>query len=941
MAPFAPHRALRENTCALLLPLEPIGLAAAPAPRLARQRTIALPLRLVRFCLTAAALLACLLEVAAVSTGRAEGLDAAVAEVAAAEKLRRDRVQVLQKRRAELLTELEAIQASERLGTSQDDAPPRQPASPAPDAAAAADAPPPRPASAALLAAWAKRDLTLPARSASALLVAGACAAGALAGVALLILRCMQARGSESGGSRLVTTPLYPDRLPAWLMWTIYIGTAIGMAFLNFYTVVCIRALVKKKAEAMHWTFDVYSFGAGVLTLVLICMLLAFAALGIIFFLAPDAAGSGAPENKGWLNGSDDMSRMFTWRNLIVRAISTVFSNATGFPVGREGPTVTVGSNLAYCITDHVSTAYARRQIATMTKGERLAAFGSAEESVALAVFLDRDNFKSAKRSACAVGGACGMTMIFDSPVGGIIYMFEEFGLSRWRADMLLSAVAATVSCDILMRLLLEKLGGSHIKDWVIFQVDFDIYYKPKGQNSQSWEWGDVPYFVALACALGPFSALHTHLCLLVGAARQRAMDAIRRQPLAKIVDGMAFAALCALVATFVASLGGCRVRREDGNPHHLDFVRFTCKQEDAHNAVASLLVTPAEAAMKLLISRDFASTFPLQDLLLGFLAYTSLNIGLTGIPVPSGNFTGTMLIGAIVGHMMGILVRDYFPVEDGAKPGVYAMMGSAAMLCGFKRMSLAVVVFIVDCGNDLTLIPPCLLVVTISLVLNRALIDNNFDEEQMVRKGVPYLPPEPPGSLDGHLALDLIDTSGPRLPLRAPSRLLRAATEGARGNDVLPVVRRDGVCVGFTTCVRLQAALMALESERADSEPASAGAPVPPSAGRSESHAGCSDDARLPPSTGVPERSGEGAASDGGRDFAALPGAAEVSLDGLMDPLSCVVPADMPAPRAYAFFANGGVGQAAVISEKGIFLGMITHTSLSNASRKLQHSRG
>ena len=41
-------------------------------------------------------------------------------------------------------------------------------------------------------------------------------------------------------------------------------------------------------------------------------------------------------------------------------------------------------------------------------------------------------------------------------------------------------------------------------------------------------------------------------------------------------------------------------------------------------------------------------------------------------------------------------------------------------MLCGFKQMAVAVVVFITGCANDPNLIPPLMLSVTISLALNQ-----------------------------------------------------------------------------------------------------------------------------------------------------------------------------------------------------------------------------
>ena len=115
-------------------------------------------------------------------------------------------------------------------------------------------------------------------------------------------------------------------------------------------------------------------------------------------------------------------------------------------------------------------------------------------------------------------------------------------------------------------------------------------------------------------------------------------------------------------------------------------------------------------------------------------------------MPVPSGNFTGSMLIGGrraepkltgmqrkdsrtvphlavrLVGRMMGALVRDYGPGMAVSRPetalqhvqiqccacrsGVYAMVGSASMLAGFKQMAVAVVVFITGPRSQIRLGP-------------------------------------------------------------------------------------------------------------------------------------------------------------------------------------------------------------------------------------------
>ncbi|CAE8646828.1 unnamed protein product, partial [Polarella glacialis] len=200
---------------------------------------------------------------------------------------------------------------------------------------------------------------------------------------------------------------------------------------------------------------------------------------------------------------------------------------------------------------------------------------------------------------------------------------------------------------------------------------------------------------------------------------------------------------------------------------------------EGKYNPVASLLLTTSEGAVKRLFSRHNVNEIHFRNELLAFLAYSTLNICLTGVPVPSGNFTGSMLIGGLAGRMMGALVRDYG--QPGvAVSGVYAMVGSAAMLAGFKQMAVAVVVFITGAANDLNLVPPLMLAVTVALMLNKLINERGFDEEQILRKGIPYLGPEPPRLMDRMVALDLRDELPPEalLPPEASIRTVKDALE-------------------------------------------------------------------------------------------------------------------------------------------------------------------
>lgn len=441
-----------------------------------------------------------------------------------------------------------------------------------------------------------------------------------------------------------------------------------------------------------------------------------------------------------------------------------------------------------------------------------------------------------------------------------------------------------------------------------------------------------MPFFVILAAFLGPFSALHTRACLNVASARQKLMTFLQRlQPWAKMVDAIFYAALCALTYTSVSLLANCRTMNDGEEVSVTEFVRYNCK-EGEYNPVASLLLTTSEGAVKRLFSRKNTEAILAKNEFLAFLAYTTLNICLTGVPVPSGNFTGSMLIGGLAGRIMGALVRDYWHGHTGvAVSGVYAMVGSAAMLCGFKQMAVAVVVFITGCCNDLNLIPPLMLSITVALLLNQLINERGFDEEQILRKNIPFLPPEPPKRMDRKIASELLDEL-PKEAILKPDEPLEVVKEALRKTKVsdFPVVRDGKICEGFTTRARLEAAVNSREMDTFATTLTSFD--IQPS--RSMMVGAAAVDVL--------------ASSDGEEHFGRLAAAdlcrQSIDTNNLMLPVGRLAESSphtilehMPAPRLYAMFAKAGVRAACVLTERGAFLGIITRSGLIAATRHFQ----
>lgn len=640
--------------------------------------------------------------------------------------------------------------------------------------------------------------------------------------------------------------------LPHFVMWGITLVVATNMGFANFFTIWVIAFVVEHKFGTLQDVTGHYGAFAGALVLVQICAALAAACMTVIFMFAPKAGNSGAPENKGWLNGNIQPGKLFTFRTLIGRATGTVLANTAGFPLGREGPTVTMGSNLAFLVTKWVATPYVRQLVEVDGRGTR-------------AILVDEERLAHAQRIAGTVGGACGMAMLFDSPIGGILYMFEEITAPSWPLETTLRCFAGTMVCALMSRALLN-LCGSNTKAFVIYA------WSPM---QQPWNWNDVPYFVLLAIFLGPFSAFHTRACLWIVKVR----GVLCSSTVPKIADAILYAALCATVYSWAASMAMCF----DTPPlAQVQSVRYDCP-EGRYNPVASMLLTTSEGSLKLLFSRKDFNDLKLENEVLAFVTYTIMNIGLTGMSIPSGNFTGSMLIGGLFGRIVGQLVRNKASQQYVYAPsGVYAMVGAAAMLAGFKQMSMAVCVFIVACANDIDMYPPLMLCVVISLVLNRSINKMGFDEAQILNKKIDFLPHDVPDSMLEETADHILDAipDGGEATLNENATLIEVEQELERHPDSYEFAIVESNHFGFARRDHLQTAVDVMRESGAD---------------------------------------------DGECVF----------VQRLAEKPPYIVLEDMAAPRIYTLFAKSGARVVCVVDENGKYKGRITRSGLIAEARR------
>ena len=172
---------------------------------------------------------------------------------------------------------------------------------------------------------------------------------------------------------------------------------------------------------------------------------------------------------------------------------------------------------------------------------------------------------------------------------------------------------------------------------------------------------------------------------------------------------------------------------------------------------------------------------FPLDVLAIFTVVMFVLAVVTYGTAVPSGLFVPCILIGGGFGRFAGELARMYF--GDKIQPGVYALIGSAAMLSGVCRITVTLTVILYETTDQLQLIMPIM-----SAIMVAKWVADQFNisvyDMHVELKCMPFVEPHPPQEMEG-LAAECIMS-------QPPVTLLEVDTVG-RIMEVLESTRHNG----------------------------------------------------------------------------------------------------------------------------------------------------
>uniref|UniRef100_A0AC34Q3F2 Chloride channel protein n=1 Tax=Panagrolaimus sp. JU765 TaxID=591449 RepID=A0AC34Q3F2_9BILA len=124
------------------------------------------------------------------------------------------------------------------------------------------------------------------------------------------------------------------------------------------------------------------------------------------------------------------------------------------------------------------------------------------------------------------------------------------------------------------------------------------------------------------------------------------------------------------------------------------------------------------------------------------------------GLKVPAGLFVPNIALGAVIGRTVGLITQDlarqYMIYEgnvplctvgkDCVMPGLYAIVGAAAQLCGVMRMTVTLAIIMFELTGSIDFVVPTMAAIMIAKWVGDATYPTGIYDAQIELNGYPFL---------------------------------------------------------------------------------------------------------------------------------------------------------------------------------------------------------
>ena len=437
-------------------------------------------------------------------------------------------------------------------------------------------------------------------------------------------------------------------------------------------------------------------------------------------YMEPVSGGSGIPEIKCYLNGLN-IPRVLRFKTLLYKVVGIIMSCSSGLPVGKEGSMVHAGAVVAGVLSQGKSK-FLRCSSPFTTQQE-----------------LRNDK---EKRDFVSCGAAAGVAAAFGSPIGGVLFSLEE-GASFWSTNLTLRCFFCGSTAVFV--LLCYKTAGSllgHSQSVAMFSFGEFFSLHSNRSNFAVWEFS---IFVLLGVLGGFIGAVFNIMQDKVFKFRLKF-----RKPVFKYIEVICLVSLMTLIAYGLPAMWArCTpiptvILGRRGSEQEMDLrhklVPLYCPKGTHYNELASLyLVDPDTCIRQLYHFREEGDvklegssseySFSSVALLLFFLPYIVTTCITFGSSVPAGSFVPSLLSGAAIGRLVGHFLHTLDNASGTfADSGTYALMGSAAITGGITRLTISLVVVILEATGDMQYVLPLMLVIVSAVFVGKMIVPGLYD---------------------------------------------------------------------------------------------------------------------------------------------------------------------------------------------------------------------
>ncbi|PAV89923.1 hypothetical protein WR25_15237 [Diploscapter pachys] len=475
--------------------------------------------------------------------------------------------------------------------------------------------------------------------------------------------------------------------------------------------------------------------------------------LAVLFVkvFAPYACGSGIPEIKCILSGFVIRGYLGKW-TFLIKSVGLILACASGLNLGKEGPTV----HLACCIGNILSYIFPK--------------YGMNEAK---------------KREILSASAAAGVSVAFGAPIGGVLFSLEEasyyFPLkTMWRSFF----------CALIAGIILRIVNPFGSDQTSLFHVDYMI----------KWRFFELVPIIGLGLFGGILGSLFIFANIRWCRLRKNS-KLLGQNPINEVIIVTLVTAVISYFNPYMRRSTSSVVKQLFDRCGPEDYMVNLCDYQNksfTSNKVDDNYHTG-------IFGSNMNSAF--AQLVMALIFRFILTVFTFGIKVPCGLFIPSIAMGAIAGRLTGVAMEGFVSGmqqesghssywscqigKDCVMPGLYAMVGAAAVLGGITRMTVSLVVIMFELTGSLEFIVPTMVATMFSKWIADAISKEGIYDAHIELNGYPFLDNK------GEYPYSTVASQVMRPTLDSHTELVVLTQEGMTLGDVEAVLR-DNEFNGF-----------------------------------------------------------------------------------------------------------------------------------------------